>query len=133
MGDSTAKKTYYVTYGTSDAHLATVTVAADGSVTVSDGTAKLYRAGNGTALSALKADKAGKYYLEIVKDGETEIIVFTVAAESIPVTDAMTPASGTSKKGGTSPVMIAGIVIGVVAVVAAAAVCTFILKGRKKS
>lgn len=130
-GAKTAKAVYYVTYGADKAKLASVSVGADGTVTVAEAQravpeAKLYRAGEATALSSLKAEKTGKYYLEITLNGEKEIVVFDIAPAGTQIIDTVN--GGKSHKG----IMIAGIVIGSVAIAAAVAVCTvFIVKGRK--
>lgn len=134
-GKETAKQVYYVTYGAEKAQLASVTIGADGTVSVSEkaraATAKLYRAGESTAIASMKAEKAGKYYLEIENGGDKEIVVFSIAAEGLDITDAT--AGNTANNGGNSGIMIAGIVVGCAAIVAAAVVCTLlILKGRKK-
>ena len=132
--------TYYVTYDMEQSELAeTITLGEDGTVTVTgDGiTHTLYRAGETTAVT--KATKAGKYYIELKKDGETEIVVFNIAVSEpddgdITPPTQTPPTTTTTPKKNNSAVMIAGIVIGVVAIVAAAVVCTMLyLKGRKKS
>lgn len=136
-GAETARQVYYVTYGAEKSHLATVTVGEGGTVTVADKAravpqTKLYRAGEDTAIASMKAEKAGKYYLEIENDGEKEIVVFSVNAPSAGIADNTKPApSGNGN--GNNGIMIAGIVVGCAALVAAGVVCTLlILKGRKK-
>ena len=115
-GVEAGKQVYYVTYGADKAKLANVQISEHGTVTVSEN-AKLYRAGDSYETPSMRADKLGKYYLEIENGGETEIVVFTVEAA----------------QNGGSGVMIAGIVVGSVAIVAAGIVCTLlVLKGRKK-
>lgn len=134
-GKTTQKQVYYVTYGAEKANLANVTVGADGTVTVTakartDVSAKLYRSGESTAIESLKAEKAGKYYLEIENAGEKEVVVFNVAAESVNGTGIV---DETNSAGGSVGGMVAGIVIGCAAMIAAGVVCTLlILKGRKQ-
>ncbi len=122
-GVTTAEQVYYVTYGTQKSVLATVSVGEDGTVSVSEkaraASAKLYRAGESTAISSMKAEKAGKYYLELENNGEKEVVVFNVS-------------KNLDNGGSDTGIMIAGIVIGCVALVAAAVVCTvLVVKGRK--
>ncbi len=136
-GVQTATQTYYVTYGAEKSQLASVTIGADGTVTVTEKAravpqAKLYRAGESTAIASMKTEKAGKYYLEIESGNEKEIIVFSIAAPSAGIIDNTKPAPS-GNGGSNSGVMIAGIVIGCAALVAAGVVCTLlVLKGRKK-
>ena len=136
-GVQTATQTYYVTYGAEKSQLASVTIGADGTVTVAEKAravpqAKLYRAGESTAIASMKTEKAGKYYLEIESGNEKEIIVFSIAAPSADIIDNTKPAPS-GNGGSNSGVMIAGIVIGCAALVAAGVVCTLlVLKGRKK-
>ena len=117
-GVSTSKVTYYVTYGLKSKLASGIGIGGDGNVVVNGvTTAKLYRAGEEGTI--LKAEKKGKYYLQLEKDGEVEIVVFTIGA---PV------------EKNNNGIMIAGIVIGAAAIAAAAAVCVvFFMKGRKKS
>ena len=120
-GTSAKVGTYYVTYGLDDTNLANVKLGSNGKVSVDNkaATVKLYRAGDEQEIASMKAVKAGKYYLEIANGSDTEIVIFN--------TDGV-------KSSGGSPIMIAGIVIGCVALVAAAVVCpVVILKGRKNS
>ena len=122
-----------MTYGLDKATLASVTRGDDGaiSVTGSERNAKLYRAGETNETASMKAVKAGKYYLELDNGSEKEIVVFNVAAGNVGG-DINNPDDGGSSAG--SAIMIAGIVIGCVAIAAAAAVCpVVILKGRKRS
>ena len=124
VGQSTNAVTYHVTYGLDGAKLATVSMDENGQVSVSgNASTKLYRAGEEHDIASLKALKAGKYYLEIDNGTEKEIVVFN--ADGIDTT-------ATSSDG--SAIMIAGIVVGCAALVAAAVVCpVVILKGRKRS
>ncbi len=80
----------------------------------------------------MKTEKAGKYYLEIESGNEKEIIVFSIAAPSAGIIDNTKPAPS-GNGGSNSGFMIACIVIGCAALVAAGVVCTLlVLKGRKK-
>ncbi len=78
-GTSTEKQVYHVRYGAENSQLANVTLDKEGVITATakNGTAdvKLYRAGEAEAIGSLKAEKAGKYYLEIVSGTEREIVV----------------------------------------------------------
>ena len=122
-GAETQKVTYHVAHGTDKAQLATVSVGSDGALTVTGAEHKLYRAGEETALE--KAEKAGRYYLELTKDGEKEIVVFSVLG-------AANETQGESEGGCGSVIAVN---YGVIVLLAAAcAVClTLIVKGRKKS
>lgn len=120
-GQSVQAGVYYVTYGLKGANLSKVKMSSDGKISVKDknATAKLYRAGEEKEITSMRADKMGKYYLELTNGSEKEIVVFNVDG---------------SKSINGSAIMIAGIAVGAAAIVAAAAVCTvLILKGRKKS
>ncbi|MDE6274193.1 MAG: hypothetical protein K2L87_04000, partial [Clostridiales bacterium] len=132
-GVETQTNVYYVTYGLDKATLASVTRGDDGAISVTGSTVntKLYRAGETNETASMKAVKAGKYYLELDNGAEKEIVVFNVAAGNVGG-DINNPDDGGSSAG--SAIMIAGIVIGCVAIAAAAAVCpVVILKGRKRS
>ena len=130
--------TWYVTYGAEKAHLADVSVGADGTVTVTEkaraaATSALYLAGSDTPNAQLKADKAGKYFLVLESGGDKEIVVFSVAASGggdpgAPATEAEEPENGNNMA-----ILIAGVVIGGAALLSAAIVCPLlIVKGRKR-
>ena len=126
--------TYYVTYGVEKANLASVTLGEDGTVTVSEKTRavpeyKLYKAGSGE--EAPKANKAGRYYLEITAGDETEIIVINIEAQANEIVDkTQTNNKPTTNNNGSVGGMVAGIIIGVLALIAAAVVCPLILIGK---
>lgn len=123
-GEVAAEKVYYVGYGASSAKLGNVTVKGN-KVSVSGcDSYSLYRAGDATEVDS--AAKAGKYYLQLNKGDDTEIIVLNFAP-SVKKIESLNK-SGTNGVGG----MVAGILIGVLAIAAAATVCTLmILKKRK--
>lgn len=123
VGQSADAGVYYVTYGLENANLASVKVAKGKIEVGSDVSAKLYRAGEEQDIASMKVDKDGKYYLEINKGSETEIIIFN--------TDEVSSKGGcNSSIGGT----VSSIVALSVCLVAAAIVCpVVILKGRKRS
>ena len=81
-GVASAKSTYYITYGLESAQLATVTADGDGLLTVAGKngteTSALYRAGEETSVASMKAEKVGKYYLDITSGSEHEIVVLYV-------------------------------------------------------
>lgn len=136
LGESTEKTVYYVTYGAENAQLAEVTVGADGLVNVAAKTraanAKLYRAGEEAPIESMKAEKSGKYYLEIENNGEYELLTLYVRAEAQGGGTGSSDLIGGAAGGGNGG-MIAGIVIGCVAVVAAAVACTLIIVKRRKN
>ncbi len=135
---STERAVYYVTYGAEKANLATVTVGEDGVVNVApkaraEMKTALYRAGDETPLEDLKAEKAGKYYLDIASGAERELVVLYVSSAA-----AGGGAGDSASIGGTggndlSGLMYAGIAIGCAAVVAAGIACTLIIIKRRKN
>ncbi len=138
LGQTTEKLVYYVTFGAENANLASVSVGADGLVTATakarDGfEAKLFRAGEEEAIESMKAEKAGKYYLDIESGGEHEVIVLYVQSPALGGGTGSSDIIGTGAGGGADAGMIAGIVIGVAAIVAAAVVCTLIIVKRRKN
>ncbi len=131
LGERTQTYAYYMTYGAQNAVLGAVTVGADGTISVTGGSAKLYRAGNGTAETTMKADKAGKYYLHIQKEGNAEVVVIDIASKATgEIADLSTAPKGSS---GNTAGMIVGLIIGIAAIAAAAVVCPLLIVKRRKS
>lgn len=75
VGAKSAEKVYYVTHDASKARLGTVAIGADGTVSVSGASAKLYRAGEKTPLNEMNVSANGKYYLELTSADGTELVV----------------------------------------------------------
>lgn len=111
-------KTYYLAHGAEKATLATVSVGEDGKVTVSGADAKLYKAGEKTAISDMNVSVSGKYYLELTKDGSTEIVVI----------DKVMPVASSSVNGANIAL---AIVFGVLAAAAIAAGVVLVIKKRR--
>ncbi len=139
LGKSTGKMVYYVSYGAEKAQLADISVEKDGLVTVTakaraDVEATLYRAGEDEAIPSMKADKAGKYYLNLLNGTEIETVVLYVQSPALGGGSGSSGVIGAGEGSGADAVMIAGIVIGCVAIAAAAVACTLIvIKRRKKA
>ncbi len=140
VGKTSETHTYYVTDEKTEANFGTVSVGEDGTVTVTgkDGsavTAKLYRAGDNTALSDLNVAKDGKYYLEITNaEGMKEVVVINTAegsaADNVTVVQPPVPPS----KGGVgSTDLILTIVFAVLAAAAVAGIVVIVIKRRRVS
>ena len=140
VGKTSETHTYYVTGEKTEANFGTVSVGEDGTVTVTgkDGsavTAKLYRAGDNTALSDLNVAKDGKYYLEITNaEGMKEVVVINTAegsaADNVTVVQPPVPPS----KGGVgSTDLILTIVFAVLAAAAVAGIVVIVIKRRRVS
>lgn len=129
---------YYVTEVKKNATLGTVSVGEDGTVSVAGTgvTAKLYRAGDKTALSGLNVASAGKYYLELTKGDEKEVVVIDTAegstANNITVVQPSSSNGGTSTNNNGTDLALT-IVFAVLAAAAASGTIVLVVVKRRKA
>ncbi len=124
--------TYYVTEKAAEAQLATVAVN-DGTVAVTGSgvTAKLYRAGSSTPLSGMDVSAAGKYYLELTKDGNKEVVTINTAETSTADNISVVQPTEAPAEGGSSVDLALTIVFAVLAAAAVAGTVVIVIKRRK--